>query len=309
MRIIKTILFILILSLVTIKPVSAQSTPALDAMQIEIWPEYDRSDVLVIYRVTLSSSLTLPAQASVHIPRSAGSPYSLAWQDMDGLLYNLPYTTEVQGDWLKINFSAPSSQIQVEYYDPSLTRDQSTRSFDFSWVCDTEIKDLSVSVQQPVNASDMQITPDFGTGQTQSDGLIYYTKDIGHMSAGATVDVALQYQKSDETLSVSLQPVQPSQPLNGTTPGKTDFQSLLLPISIGVGAILIVTGVGWFLIYRNRSQPRKRTRNRHSPAASPKLVQTSSGQEQAAVHCHQCGRKASPGDLFCRTCGTRLRTD
>jgi hypothetical protein len=28
--------------------------------------------------------------------------------------------------------------------------------------------------------------------------------------------------------------------------------------------------------------------------------------EQSQIYCHQCGKRAKPGDLFCRVCGSKL---
>ena len=68
-----------------------------DKVQVNIWPEYDRAGVLVIYRMTLAAATSLPAQVTVRIPISAEKPYNLAMRDVDGLLYNLDYTLADDG--------------------------------------------------------------------------------------------------------------------------------------------------------------------------------------------------------------------
>ncbi len=302
MRSFKVFTILVLVSFLAARPVKAQSTVGYDAMQIDIWPEYDRPDVLVIYRMTLSSQLTLPTQVSVEIPQGM-ELNSLAWQDVDGSLYVLSYTTEVVGDWQKITFSAPSAKIQVEYYDTRMTRAQGLRSFDFSWISPAAITDLVVSVQQPVNATNMQITPDFGAGQSQSDGLVYYTYDVGKVSSGTPLDVSLTYQKNDDSLSANQQPVQASSPISG----KTDFGRYLPWALIGLAALLIVGGLGWYFGYRDTSRPKQRSRGRRS-SVLVKREAVINHDAQEVVHCHRCGRKANPGDVYCRTCGTRLRS-
>jgi len=47
--------------------VSGQSTVVFDQVMIEIWPEYDRPDVLVIYRIQLADNVSLPVQVSLLI--------------------------------------------------------------------------------------------------------------------------------------------------------------------------------------------------------------------------------------------------
>ena len=94
MKRISVILALIFLTQIVTVSASAQSSIVIDQMMIEIWPEYDREDVLVIYRISLDGSITLPAQISLLIPREAGEPYNIAMQDVDGLLYSLPYTID-----------------------------------------------------------------------------------------------------------------------------------------------------------------------------------------------------------------------
>src|SRR5574340_1124707 len=117
----------LLASFFLVQPAQAQSGMVFENLDIGLWPEYDRADVLVIYWITLPSDMSLPAQVSVRIPRTAGAPYNLAMKDMDGLLYNLAYTTEVQDEWIKVTFSSPSAEVQVEYYDPALVKEGAVR--------------------------------------------------------------------------------------------------------------------------------------------------------------------------------------
>ena len=63
--------WMLILSaLIFVAPtVEGQSNlPELEQLTVELWPEYDRSDVLVIYRAELSPQTALPAQLAFRLP-------------------------------------------------------------------------------------------------------------------------------------------------------------------------------------------------------------------------------------------------
>jgi len=301
----KGILLIALLGLWITQPVQAQSNTPLDSVVIQILPEFDRPDVLVIYRLTLAASVSLPAQISLRLPRAAGAPYNVAWEDVDGLLYNLTYTTEVRGDWLQINFTTPSANLQVEYYDPRLEREGQLRKFTYEWNGDFSVQNLVVSVQQPANAEKMQAYPGFDGGQRLSDGFIYFTNPVGKVDAGTTFKVNVRYEKADDSLSVGMLPVQPAQPLDETTPGRTSASGLLPVFILVVGGVLLVVMVSWFFIRRDReaSPSTRRYRHKRSPAVSV-MEETSS-----VVYCHQCGRRAESGDIFCRACGVRLRRD
>jgi len=70
-------------------------------------------------------------------------------------------------------------EIQVEYYNPELIKENKHRHFEFSWQGDYSVDSLSIQVQQPAGASNMVITPSLGKGVESADGLIYYTSQVG----------------------------------------------------------------------------------------------------------------------------------
>ena len=111
--------------------VFGQDTLLINQLQIDIWPEYDRPDVLVIYRIIVSSSNPLPIQMEMRIPLEANKPFNLAGKDINGMLYNLDYTTRMVGEWILVSFTTPSPEIQLEYYDPRLKINGTLRSFEY----------------------------------------------------------------------------------------------------------------------------------------------------------------------------------
>ncbi len=185
--------------------VRAQTPLEIDTLQIDIWPEYDKPDVLVIYHLTIAGSSTLPAQMSLRIPKPANAPANLAMKDVDGLLYNLKYDQTVDGNWLRISFTAPSADIQLEYYDPSLKRDGNTRQYDFVWPGDYRVHNMTLRIQQPVNATDLKLaknTLTMDSGTKGDDGLVYYIVPVsGTGEAGMSFDVSFGYNKPDSILS------------------------------------------------------------------------------------------------------------
>ncbi len=300
---------ILLMVLVTVltAPVNAQNPVVFEQMRIDIWPEYDRPEVLVIYRIKLAAEVELPAQVSMRIPRDAGAPYNVAMEDMDGLLYNLAYSTEVEGDWLRVTFTAPSADVQLEYYDPALTRNGVKRVFEYSWAGDVQVNDLTISIQQPVNASNMQIFPNMGSGQPADDGLTYFNNQVGQVEPGTTFLLRINYDKADDELSAGPRPVQATEPLDSTTTGRTDFQGYLPWIIGGVGLLLIAGGAIWFVVNQDRNHSTFTGRARHKTSKPRPVVMEQ--PEGGDIYCHQCGKRAGPGDRFCRKCGARLRIE
>jgi hypothetical protein len=300
------VVLVLLAGLFITVPAQAQSTPVIEDLEIGLWPEYDRTDVLVIYRITLSPNATLPAQMIIRIPREAGAPYNLAMKDVDGLLYNLAYTSEIQDEWLKVTFTTPSAELQLEYYDPGLTKEANQRSYEYKWNGDFTVNNLVVAIQQPVNATEMKILPDFGAGVVQEDGLTYFTKQVGSVTAGTTFTVRFGYGKPDDSLSFGSQSVQPVQAASGDAAGRVNASDFLPWVLGGVGLLLVVGGLVWFVVTRNRSSSASSAKNRHRSARrQPDRV----GSQVDPVFCSKCGRRASSSDGFCRACGNRLRSE
>jgi hypothetical protein len=232
-------------------------------------------------------------------------------KDLDGMLYDLEYTVIPDGDWNRIEFVTSSQDLQLEFYKPYFEKSKVTRGFFFSWISDYPIQDLSISIQQPRTATDMVIQPDAGTGTVNpDDGLTYYSLDHGSMEKGDSLTVRISYVKTNTDLSASTIPVRPVSPLPGQ---RTVWQSIesVLP-SIWGNRNLIVTGallLGALILFAlllavvrgpsaNR-QEKPKTDTARSKAKVP-------SKEEKEIYCFQCGKKARPGDVFCRTCGSKL---
>jgi hypothetical protein len=226
----KVILFVALLLVIAFsglalpRPARAQDSSGdvlLEALRIDIWPEYDKPSVLVIYHITLSDQTALPASMKIRIPAAVGEPFAVAIQEPNGL-FNLSYETKTSGAWEEITFITTVADVRIEYYDPSLTKNSAARSFTYTWAGDYTVNNLSLQVQQPGGATNMQIKPDMGSGSQADDGLTYFSYLAGKVNAGTTFDVKIAYDKaSDELTSAgAFQQVTPSQPIDDSTPGR-----------------------------------------------------------------------------------------
>lgn len=292
--------------------VQAQTPLEIEHLQVDIWPEFDKPDVLVIYRITIAASSTLPAQVNLRIPRIAGAPFNLAMKDVDGMLYNLKYDQVVEGEWMRVSFTAASTEIQLEYYDTRIVRDGSLRQFEFYWPGDYKVRTMELRIQQPINASGMKLTQGalkMSSGVIEEDKLTYYTVPIdGQVEAGTTFRVGFSYTKPDDVLTSSQAPVLPVQTATGkasTATNSPTTNELLLAGGIGIGLLLIAVGVFWYVNQQriasaNASANRRRRHVRQS-------IETEAQSTNGNIYCHQCGKRAGPGDTFCRSCGAKLK--
>jgi hypothetical protein len=277
----------------------AQTSIRFSTVRVDIWPEYDQPSVLVIYHYTLGADVKLPVSLDLRIPIQA-SINAVAVSDASGALITADYTRKGSGDWAVLTLEPGSRDIQVEYYD-AYSRQGDTRSYTYTWPGDYPVDSFSISFQQPSGAVDLKTTPELGTGVVAADGLTYFNSDLGSQPANQDFTFSLEYKKSTDTLSTSGQSVQPSAPLDSTVQGRVSITDYLPWILGGLGALLVLAGVGAFLMYGRGGRNRAESGNRKRHAISGK------DPVQWDLYCNQCGKRAQPGDGFCRTCGSRLQ--
>ena len=291
-------LLLLCVLMFSFQPAHAQGTPSLGSAEVWIWPEYDQPSVLVIQHFLVSPTTSLPATMTFRIPAAAEKPTALAVGQSPATVADTTYTLEKDGNWVKVIVKVTAPAIQLEYYDPSLSRNGRNRDFSLEWLSEYAVSKLRVELQQPFDASGTQTVPALPDGRTSPDGLTYYSGDFGPLAAGKSFTLAVQYQKESDALSISFMNIQPSAPINENTTGRVSWNTYLPWLIAGFGVLMIAGGLYYY--FRGTGRPRPAARRRHAPG-----VQAQEGQ----TYCPQCGARARRGDRFCRTCGTRLRVE
>jgi hypothetical protein len=276
------------------------ATP-LTLLEVALWPEFDRQDVLAIYRVQLPPETQLPAMVMLPVPAEAGEPHAVATIGEDRNLYVAPFEIQQAGQWNWVAVESDSLLLQLEFYS-ALTFSGDQRAYTFYWPGGLSIDAFQVEVQKPLSASAFKLTP-AGAAQVAQDGLTYARTGLGLQGADDLIEVSLSYEKSDDALSIDAVAQQPTLERPTTTQGGTPDLTALLPWILGAFGILLA-GVGLFMLLRMRAaRPSKRAprrRKRRSSKDKDKL-------ESSPIYCHVCGSQASASDLFCRRCGTKLR--
>ena len=305
-----TSLLIALILIFTVSPALAQTTSALSGMEIELWPEYDKPSMLVIFRGTIAPNVQLPATLTFEIP-SKFTPLAVAYRDQQGLLLDLKYTTTVGANTTAITFSAPTTSFQFEYYDNTLDTTIPSRKFNFVWRAPYPIQALTVAIQQPVNSSNFVTTPKTESS-VGADGLTYFKQTRSNVSANESITLDMTYTKNDSILTASTVKPPAAEPVSIATPAaaSSNNQTLIITIIAALAVVVVFGGVIW--VVRNReessasaeSAPRHRKEKGHPPR--PKEVHPEKSAA-AVTFCHQCGEPAAPEDNFCRTCGTKIR--
>jgi hypothetical protein len=309
----RRILLFLVLLVLVISPgftLQEQTPVHITRMEIDIWPEYDRTQVLVIYRVQLSRETPLPVRFSIRIPREAGNPFKVAMRDLDGVLYNVEYSIEPEGTWNQIVLSTSSEELYIEYYDPQLVKTGNDREYELSWFCDYPIDKMVVKIQQPRNSENLWVSPSMGLGELNpNDDLVYLAGDFGALSTGTSIGVALAYTRTGSELSASNLPVTAATPVQlntgmGNTVAKV-MNQVLENKGLATAGALILGGMILMLLVSFFAGQRM---NQFSQWFSGKTGKKKLVEELGinVKYCPQCGKKTFPGDRYCRGCGNTI---
>ncbi len=304
-----TLFMMMVILLIPTQIVLGQEGITFTSVEVDLWPEYDSPEMLAIYRIVLSPDVVLPVDLTIEIPAAAGPPNAVAVRDPNGALLNAPYERDVNGEWSTISLTASMTEIQLEYYDPTLTKDGAQRNYVFTWRGDYPTDSLRVQFLQPFGASQVELIPQAVTTTPSSEGLTYYTIELGAQSAGSDATVSIAYTKDSDTLTAEQFQVQPSAPISGDTSGRVNIMDIL-PWALGALGLILVGGGLWWYLQTGREKPKATRRNRghRSSQARPyRGAEPSLASSDAGVYCHQCGKRAEAGDRFCRSCGTKLR--
>ena len=287
-------------------------TPAdrLEALGVELWPDYDRPAMLVLLTGTLPPTAALPATVTIPMPAEADINAVASFNESGALMSDVDYTAE-EG---QITLTTPSARFRVEYYVPYAV-DGNTNSFTFDWVADVPVDALTVVVQQPLAAADFRITPAAESSSAErGDGLTYHTLPTRAVGAGEPFAVEIVYTVDAPVLSAPPVPtVAPSAATTTATTsagGQTAFGVDPLWLLAGVGALALI-GAAWYPGQRQgraaararKPQPSRPAKTNAAKPPAPPAAKPSA----ATRYCHNCGQPAQPADTFCRHCGTQLK--
>ncbi len=155
---------------------SAQAVIAIQSVNVSLWPEYDKAEMLVINSIMLSADTAFPVQLDVRIPADAvlhtvavgESSSSVSDQDVEK-------TTVKDGEWLVVSITATGPAIRIEYYDPSLKKEGDLRSYSYRWLSDYHVAEFVAVFQEPIDATQFKSSLSLqDDGVHPEDNLHYY---------------------------------------------------------------------------------------------------------------------------------------
>lgn len=291
--------------------VKGDSTVTFDSLEVYLRPEYDQPSVSVTYRITINPDVTLPTSLGIHLPTSIGELDYITTKELDGTTVNTPYEREIQGDWSLFTITATGLEIEINYHDPNLTINDTSRMYTFELPRDYSITSFRAMVLQPIGSTAMKITPSLGAGIQNNNGTVTYESDLGAIEAGPNFTITVAYSKSNNAYTSSVMKVQPANSLSISTRGRSPgLNHVLILIVIGLAILLLISVCVWYW----RPKPLKYPEQSFGKTFFPFHKKSSSANRfgnKAQIdsnYCHQCGNRTQAGDIYCRMCGTKLHT-
>jgi hypothetical protein len=311
----KQLLLTLVLCLVLIAvPAQAQQPPTLSSLEISIWPEYDRPDVLVIYRGQFAEATPLPVQVELRLPPGIGQPTAVAFVGEGGQRFNQEYTTRMEGDQLVVSFELSTLAFQLEYYAPFSADATGLREFTYSYTADYPVTALSLEFQVPPAADAFAIEPPADSTIQGSDGLTYQLVEAGALVQGDTKSWTFTYQKTGseltaDSLTSAELPAQPPAPAAQNSDSSTVLiftLSFIALIAVGAGAFWLGKQTQPASPAPGGSRGKSGRRGSGRGTARQQPLRSAQGRE-GALFCHRCGAALRSDSEFCHKCGAEVR--
>lgn len=301
----------------------AQSSPGqIKNLSVELWPEYDQPQTLVIYHVELTPT-TLPAQLTFRLPGYLERMHVVAMERDDGLVEVSPDAIQLrhEGDHLLLTFSTPVPKVQFEYYDPVVMKQEGQkRQLNFDFIAAYETEKATFQVQEPAGAENFAMTPAASASFTGRDGLKYNSIEVVGLAANETFNLTATYTRASDELSAQL--------IGGTNANAehaADLAVIAEPppnqnltlgytlIGIGVAVLLGVAGYwGWSKrkISAKVARPGPRP-NKRKAAAKPagKVTPQPQSIPPTGSFCYRCGAGLREDSNFCHVCGAERRKE
>jgi hypothetical protein len=195
------LLFLFILLLIPTAQGQAQNeVSAIDSLSIELWPDYDRSSVLVLLTGVLPADTLFPATVIVPLPENAQLNAVARIDIRDGIMKN--DIASVPGPSDMLMFITPDLQFRVEYYVPYIVNGNQ-RLLDYSWLADIDVNNLQLKIQQPKSATSFNVKPLAVNIITEGDGLTYHAFSPKAVLAGQSFSFHLEYEMTTAQFSIN----------------------------------------------------------------------------------------------------------
>lgn len=266
----------------------------IDSLDIDIWPDYDRSSVLVLLTGVLPKDTRFPASVTLPLPEAAQLHAVARIDSKDGdMKDDIFKTIDPSGT---VTFITPDLRFRVEYYLP-YTVDRDQRSFNYTWLAAIPVTNFQLKVQRPTWADTLNTEPVTENVVRSGDGFDYHIFPARAVPAGEPFRLHVNYKMTTVQLSAISLPPQNKSIQTTAAPATTDTGSGInwALAAIVAGGLIIIAASVWQIA------------NRRSSPATDRHIDSGVKRRRQAKFCRNCGEPIDKGDRFCSGCGTQLQ--
>ena len=208
-KIVKVLVLTLFVTMSGVFPVSAAENPlTVTSAEISVMPEYDTSDVLVLYALRYVNNSDEPYAGEIRFPVPKETTNNIVKEDIPNSDSHLNVRVEDHGDYAELVWTPAgaiepkaSYPIHLEYYYNPLPG-TGEKTFEYRFIAPTAVEKASIGVLQPLKATDFKMDPSgIMMGQT-SDGFNTYGLDRSGLKPGDEIKFTVSYKKDDPNPSV-----------------------------------------------------------------------------------------------------------
>lgn len=282
--------FLTLLLLWFASPVLAAPPAGLSAqsMDLMVKPEYDQSDVLVIYDAQLVNNSTSSYSGDVvfRVPKGINLGQTCEINQKGDHLCQLA-RTEDQGDYQLVRWSVgrdlgpgESYHAYMEFYYNPIQKKEGRKFIEYEYYPVMPVGQLELTVVQPLRSTDFQASPaPQATSQVVLDGTQFtaHSYQFKNLTGDRPVKVSFSYSKPDDRPSVAKKVAQGTAPGGGTSPGKKMDPALL-------GLAVILAGVLGFFLYQASGSRQRATAGTPTRARGKEARSVKSAPERGGDH-------------------------
>ncbi len=290
--------------------VRAGTTPdRLASLLISIWPEYDRPEVLFVYRGELAAGTALPARITFRLPVE---PTFAAGIDEEEGVHGLRPAIVRDGSGVLVTCETSWPRFQLEYYHDALEKGGPARRLAFVYRADYAIDELTLEVREPFGVADLALTPP-ATIQSQAEGgLTEHRRLVGPVARGDEVRWQISYTKRDPRLVSEALDLPASAPVRydeapASSVPRREAGERATRALLGLGGVALAGALGLWLRGRPASSARVSAPAEGHAPASRAGGRGTLREGRLARYCHWCGASFFRDALYCRKCGTPRR--
>ncbi len=200
-------LFIAVIIVMAASAAFAQDSMTMKQLRYSIWPEYDKSDVLIIYSGKFVNDTGKPfnGKLAYYIPK--GAKINMLCETEKGMLCQR-YIVEDAGEYSRVVWRpsrtiAPGEEFPVmfEYYVDYFDETVSQRRFTDILRAPFPVNNLTVEVKKPAGAENFQMNPASQWSQMNGEFENFYVS-YQNVSVSEEIPIQVEYTRNNSAPSV-----------------------------------------------------------------------------------------------------------